>query len=55
MADAIGKELMKLRFRRAVDSAFGYWKPESHPELEEGTDKFLRRLRHSSRMEREKS
>lgn len=55
IAGALRKELMKLRFRRAVDNAFGAWKQEEHPELKEGTDLFIRRLRHSSRRERQKS
>lgn len=49
VAEALRKELQRLRFHRAVDSAFGAWKAEDHPELEEGTDRFVRRLRRSSR------
>ncbi len=49
VAEALRKELLRLRFLRAMDNAFGAWKPEDHPELEEGTERFVRRLRHSSR------
>lgn len=55
VATAIRKELIKLRFRHAVDNAFGAWKQEEHPELEEGTERFLRQLRQSSRTDRLKS
>ncbi len=55
VASAIRNELMKLRFRRAVDNAFGAWKREDHPELEEGAEQFVRRLRKSSRIKRQKS
>lgn len=55
VAEALRRELIRRRFRRAVDNAFGAWKEEEHPELKEGTERFLRRLRHSSRMEKQKS
>jgi hypothetical protein len=49
VAEALKRELMRLRFRRAIDSAFGAWSGDKHPELKEGTEEYLRRLRHSSR------
>ncbi len=49
VAEAISRELKKLRFQRAVGNAFSAWKPENHPELQEGTEHFVRRLRRSSR------
>ncbi|MBI4288517.1 MAG: hypothetical protein HY671_08835 [Chloroflexi bacterium] len=49
VAEALRKELFRLRFRRALGNAFGAWKDVDHPELEEGTERFVRRLRHSSR------
>ena len=55
VAEALRKELLRLRFRRAIDTAFGAWKPEDHPELNEGTEQFLRRVRHSSRTGRQES
>ncbi|MBI4332400.1 MAG: hypothetical protein HY673_14100 [Chloroflexi bacterium] len=55
VAEAIRKELTRLRFRRVIDRAFGAWKHEDHPELEEGSEPFLRRLRHSSRMDEPES
>ena len=52
VAEALRKELLRLRFRRAIDNAFGAWMNEAHPELEGGTEKYLRRLRRSSRTDR---
>lgn len=49
VAEALRKELLRLRFGRALDNAFGAWKDEDHPELAEGTERFVRRLRRSSR------
>jgi hypothetical protein len=49
VAYALRKELLGLRFCRAIDNSFGAWKQEDHPELEEGTEQFLRGLRNSSR------
>jgi hypothetical protein len=50
VAEALRKELLRMRFRRALDSAFGSWKSEDHPELKQGTEKYIRRFRHSSRL-----
>ncbi len=33
VAEALRKELLRLRFGRALDNAFGAWKDEDHPEL----------------------
>ena len=51
VAEALRKELLRMRFRRALDNTFGSWQQEDHPELKEGTEQYLRRLRHSSRIE----
>ncbi len=55
VAEALRKELLRLRFRRAIGSDFGAWKDEEHPELKGGTEQFVRRVRHSSRADRRKS
>ena len=34
VADALRKELKRLRFRRALERTFGAWQCEEHPELE---------------------
>jgi hypothetical protein len=49
VAEALRKELLRMRFRRALDSAFGSWNSEDHPELKQGTENYIRHLRHSSR------
>lgn len=52
VAEALRKELKRLRFRRALDESFGAWSKEPHPELEQGVDHYLREMRRSSRDER---
>ena len=49
VADALRKELKRLRFRRALEHTFGAWQDEEHPELAQGTEKYISQLRHSSR------
>jgi len=49
VADALRKELKRLRFRRALEHTFGAWQGEEHPELEQGTEQYIRELRRSSR------
>ena len=53
VAEALRKELLRKRFRRALDSSLGAWAKEDHPELEKWTEAFLRRMRHSSRSPKE--
>jgi hypothetical protein len=55
VAEALRKELLRLRFRRSLDDSFGAWKQEDHPELKEGTEQFIRRTRHSSRTDMQES
>lgn len=50
VAEAIRKELKRLRLQKAIQTSFGAWKDEDHPELKAGTDKFIRKLRVSTRM-----
>jgi hypothetical protein len=49
VAEALRKELKRLRFRQALEHTFGAWQEEKHPELEQGTEQFIRGLRRSSR------
>jgi hypothetical protein len=49
VAEALRKELLRRRFRSAIGNAFGAWQQEDHPELKEGTEQYLHRIRHSSR------
>lgn len=52
VAEAVRKELRRLRLEKALDAGFGAWKDEDHPELQEGTDSFVRGLRKSTRTRR---
>lgn len=49
VAEALRKELKRIRFRRALDESFGAWSEEPHPELEQGVARYVRELRTSSR------
>jgi len=54
VAEALRKELKRLKLEKALHSSFGAWKDKDHPELKEGTDVFIRKLRKSSRLSRSK-
>ena len=45
-------ELKRIQFKKALQSSFGAWKAERHPELAKGTRQFVRALRKSTRMKR---
>ena len=49
VADALRRELKRLRFRRALENSFGAWQNEDHQELEQGTKSYIRQSRRSSR------
>ena len=42
VAEAIRKELKRFKLQKAIQSCFGAWKEADHPELKEGTEKFIR-------------
>jgi hypothetical protein len=42
---AAEQELMRLRQIEALKAAAGAWKDEDHPELKQGSAKFVRKLR----------
>ncbi len=48
VAEALRKALKILRLEIALEESFGAWKDNDHPELKEGTDNFIRKLRKSS-------
>jgi len=52
VADALRKELKKIRLEKSLSASFGAWKDEDHPELKEGTEAYVRRMRKSSRSKR---
>ena len=52
VADALRKELKRLKLEKVLQTSFGAWKDKNHPELKEGTEAFIRKLRRSSRLRR---
>ena len=51
VAEALRKELQRLRLKNALETSFGAWDDCDHPELQSGTDEFVRNIRKSSRLE----
>jgi Arc/MetJ-type ribon-helix-helix transcriptional regulator len=45
LTEAAEKELMRRRQIEALKAAAGAWKDSDHPELKQGSDKWVRRLR----------
>jgi hypothetical protein len=52
VADALRKELKRLKLERVLNSSFGAWKDKEHPELKGGSAAYVRSLRKSSRLSR---
>jgi len=52
VAEALRKELKRLKLKKSLQEAFGAWKEKEHPELKEGTEELVRRLRRSTRLAR---
>lgn len=52
VADALRKELKRLKLEKALKTSFGAWKDKEHPEIKEGSEAFVRSLRKSSRLSR---
>jgi hypothetical protein len=51
---ALQKELKRVKLQRVLEAGFGAWKDKDHPELEAGTDTFVRGSRKTTRPERKK-
>ena len=49
VGEALKKELRRLKLEKVLQTTFGAWKTEDHPELKKGADRFVRRLRKSER------
>ena len=49
---ALRRELKRLRLEKALQLSFGAWKDADHPELAQGTNKFVRTIRKSARERR---
>ncbi|MFA5800759.1 MAG: hypothetical protein WC840_07490 [Candidatus Peribacteraceae bacterium] len=52
VAEALKKELQRVRLAKAIETSFGAWKEADHPELAKGTETFVRNLRKSTRAKR---
>jgi len=50
VAEALRKELKRLRLETVLEESFGAWQDKDHPELKEGVEKFVRKIRKSSRL-----
>jgi hypothetical protein len=54
VAEALRKELKRLKLAKALQTSFGAWKEKDHPELKKGAESFVRGLRVSTRQRRAK-
>lgn len=54
VAEALRKELKRLKLKKAIQDSFGAWKVNDHPELKSGTEAYIRKLRKSTRLTRAK-
>ena len=52
VAEALKKELQRVRLAKALETSFGAWKESDHPELAKGAEAFVRKLRKSTRAKR---
>ncbi|MCX5816317.1 MAG: hypothetical protein NTX75_08755 [Proteobacteria bacterium] len=52
IAEALRKELKRMKLQKALETSFGAWKDEDHPELQQGTEAFIKSLRKSDRLDR---
>ncbi|KAF0216761.1 MAG: hypothetical protein FD174_3584 [Geobacteraceae bacterium] len=50
VAEALRKELKRLRLETALEESFGAWKDKDHPEFMEGAEEYVRKTRKSSRL-----
>jgi hypothetical protein len=49
VANALKNELRRIQFKKTLEESFGAWKKGDHPELRGGGEKFIRKLRTSTR------
>ena len=45
--EAIKNYIRSVKYKDAINSSFGTWKDEEHPELNDGTSTFIRNVRKS--------
>lgn len=53
VAEALKKELRRVRLAKAIETSFGAWKEADHPELAMGAGTFVRQIRKSTRAKRQ--
>jgi len=49
LANALKNELRRIQFKKTLEESFGAWEKGTHPELQKGTEQFIRKLRASTR------
>jgi len=54
VAEALRKELKRIKLAKALQTSFGSWKDRNHPELKKGAEAFVRNVRASTRDRRSK-
>jgi ABC-type sulfate transport system substrate-binding protein len=52
VAEALKKELRRVRLAKAIETSFGAWKEADHSDLARGTETYVRNLRKSTRAKR---
>lgn len=50
VTDALRKELKRIKLAKVLENSFGAWKSKDHPELNKGTETYVREIRKSTRM-----
>jgi hypothetical protein len=50
VTEALRKELKRIKLAKALETSFGAWKSKDHPELNKGTESYVREMRKSTRM-----
>jgi hypothetical protein len=54
VAEALRQELKRKKLEKTLQTSFGAWKIQEHPELQSGVGVFVRKLRKSTRDSRTK-
>jgi len=52
VAEALRKELKRIKLRRVLQTSFGAWKDKDHPDLKGGAEVFVRKIKTSTRLSR---
>jgi hypothetical protein len=52
VAEALRKELKRLKLAKVIHSSFGAWRDKDHPEIKSGVESYIRGIRKSTRSKR---